>query len=404
MRILYIYQFFSVGRTPDYLRPLRFSQVLAEKGHQVVVLSTDFNRFTSELERPKREWIPTKGMPIEVIRLSTTPKYRKNLAYRFLNYTQYAVKTFVKGLALGHFDVVITSLPPLFVGPTGWALSVIKKAPLFLEVQDLWPDALEVKGAVKGRMFLDPLYAMANFMYRKADYIGPVTHGIRDEIAKKGIDPAKMSVLPNGMDPELYAEFEDGRDKVRTARGWDNKFVASYIGVHTKVTAVDVIVEAAEILRNEPDIVFEIFGGGSTAPEIEALIHQKGLPNCHMRGTIPKNEVPAVLGASDACLMCLFETPLAHIYLQNKLFDYMGAGKPIIAAMKGHQREIIEEAGAGICVDPGDSKGLAEAVMTMSKNREQSRKMGLNGRSHAIQRYNIHDIFQEYADLVVSCA
>lgn len=404
MKILYIYQFFSVGRTPDYLRPLRFSQVLAEKGHQVVVLSTNFNRFTGEPDGSRKEFIETRGLPIEVIRLSSTPRYRENLAYRFFNYVQYASKVFLAGLLIRDVDVIVTSLPPLFVGPSGWLLSVLKKVPLFLEVQDLWPDALEVKGAIKSPFFLKPLYAMADFMYRKADHIGSVTHGIRDEIVNKGIDPKKISVLPNGMDPELYKDPEADRDQVRNERGWGNKFVAIYIGVHTQVTAVDAIVEAAELLRYDSDIVFEIFGGGSTTPDIEKMIEEKGLTNCHLRGTVPKNEVPALLGASDTCLMCLFETPLAHIYLQNKLFDYMGAGKPIVAALKGHQRTIIEETGAGICVDPDDIKGFADAIKNLANNREKARDMGEYGRLKALEKYNIEDIFQEYADLVLSCS
>lgn len=403
MKILYIYQFLSTGKTPGSLRTFRFCRLLAERGHEVIVLATDFNRFCGESEGPKEEVILTKGKPLRIIRIPSVRKYRKGLAYRFANYMAFAVGVLWKGLQFSDIDLVLTSIPPIFVGPVGWLLATLRRKPFFLEVQDLWPDALEVKGALKSQLFLRPLYALSNFLYRRACFLVTVTYGIKQELVKKGIDPLSIAVLPNGLDPELFRVDLD-REEVRRQWGWNHDFVAIYVGTHTEVTSVDTIVEAAEKLKEYPKIRFEIFGDGSTKSDLETMIREKRLTNCRLNEPVSKKTVPSLLSAADVCLMCLFETPLAHIYLQNKLFDYMGAGKPIVAALRGHQRAIIERVGAGICVDPKDSTGLANALLDLANNSQRCQEMGARSKYYAMRHFCLDDILKRYAELVFTCA
>lgn len=402
MRILCIYQFFSTGKTPDTLRPFRLCRCLAEAGHEVVVISTDFSRHSGESEGPQVEIITTAGRPLTILRVPSTRDYRKGLFHRFLNYAGFSLHTLIKGLQVGDVDIVLTSMPPTFVGPVGWLIAKIRGKPFFLEVRDLWPDALEVKGAVKNKLLLNLLYALSGFLYRQACFIVSLTFGIKAEIAKKGIDPRRIAVLPNGMDPELFANT-DNIDGVRKKWGWGTDFVAVYIGTLVEVTSMDTVVKAAERLRHIPGIRFEIFGSGSTENELQRMIREKGLTNCRLNGTVAKKDVPSILKAADVCLMCLFETPLAHIYFQNKFFDYMGAGKPIVAAMRGHQQEIIDHVGAGVCKAPKDSAGLAKAVQYLFEKPDAARQMGMRGRHYAQTHFCLDDILVRYADLIAAC-
>jgi glycosyltransferase involved in cell wall biosynthesis len=92
---------------------------------------------------------------------------------------------------------------------------------------------------------------------------------------------------------------------------------------------------------------------------------------------------------------------LIHIYFQNKFFDYMGAGKPIAAALRGHQRSIMEQHQIGLCVDPFDSDGLADAVLHLASNPSLCRKMGKNGRSFATAHYRLDKLLKKYAELLI---
>jgi glycosyltransferase involved in cell wall biosynthesis len=403
VRVLCIYQFFSTGNTPDTLRPLRLCKRLADAGHDVVVISTDFSRHSGESEGPTKEIVETKGRPLTILRVPSTRDYRKGLFNRFLNYAGFSLRTLIKGLQIGDVDIVLTSIPPTFVGPVGWLIAKIRGKPFFLEVRDLWPDALEVKGAVRNKLLLKLLYGISNFLYQQACFIVSLTYGIKAEIAKKGINPRHIAVLPNGMDPELFANIGE-TDDVRNKWGWGTDFVAVYIGTLVEVTSMDTVVEAAERLRHVPGIRFEIFGSGSTEAALQRMIREKGLTNCRFNGTVAKKDVPSILKAADVCLMCLFETPLAHIYFQNKFFDYMGAGKPIVAAMRGHQQEIIDHVGAGFCKAPKDSTGLADAVRYLFEKPDAARRMGMRGQHYAQTHFCLDDILVRYADLITACA
>ncbi len=299
-------------------------------------------------------------------------------------------------------DLVLTSIPPTFVGPVGWLIAGLRRKPFFLEVRDLWPDALEVKGAVKNKMLLRLLYGLSEFLYRRAAFITTVTYGIKHELIKKGIDPCTVAVLPNGYDVELFRDIA-GRVETRQKMGWDSDFVAICIGTLVEVTSMDTVVEAAEKLKDVSGIRFEIFGAGNTEEQLLSMILDKGLDNCRLNGTVAKQEVPALLQAADVCLMCLFDTPLAHIYFQNKFFDYLGAGKPIVAAMKGHQRMIIEGIQAGICVDPKDSDGLAVAVRHLAEHPDMAREMGRRGKEYALQYFSLDNLLVQYAELLEAC-
>jgi glycosyltransferase involved in cell wall biosynthesis len=338
-----------------------------------------------------------------VLRVPSVREYRKGLGYRFVHYAGFSIRAFLKGLRIADVDIILTSIPPIFAGPVGWLLAAIRRKPFFLEVRDLWPDALEVKGAVKNPFLLRGLYAMANFLYRKTCFIVSMTYGIQEELAKKGIDHRFITVLPNGMDPELFQDIFS-RDTTRQELGWDNDFVVIYIGTLVEVTSMDTVVEAAEYLSDIPGIRFEIYGSGNTENELKKMISDKKLTNCHLNGTVSKNRVPELLNAADACVMCLFETPLAHIYLQNKFFDYLGAGKPIVAALRGHQREILEKIDAGICVDPKESEGLADAIRKLFYAPAACREMGKRGKAFAEKHFCLDDILNRYVELVNACA
>jgi glycosyltransferase involved in cell wall biosynthesis len=405
MNILCLYQFFTTGRTPGSMRPFRLCKRMAEKGHAVTVIATDFNFASGESEGPLYEEIQTRGKPLIIYRIPSNRSFRKSLFHRMKTYVGFAGGALLKGIAESRqADIVLTSIQPIFIGPVGWLVAAVRRIPFFLEVRDIWPDALEAKGAIKNRAILHILYAIANFIYTRACYIVSLTPGIAEELVKKGIEGAKIDVLPNGLDPELFSGRDNRRDAVRSELGWRDHFVAVYIGVHTEVTAIDTIVKAAERCGSDARMRFEIFGSGTTTPLIERLIAEKGLPNVHLNGTVAKERVPDLLAAADVCLMCLFESPLIHIYFQNKFFDYMGAAKPIVAALRGHQRSIIEKEGLGMCVDPFDDAGLADAIGQLADHPERGRQMGKKAYAFARQFFCLDDILERYVELVAGFA
>lgn len=403
MVIHFYQQFFCGPQSPGSLTPRKLVRLLADRGHRVTVLSGDFNVYSEQDEPPEVYQSASGGGGYQVRRFASPRRMRANLRRRLATYVTFALKAGWAGLRLERPDVVVGSIQPLF---TGWAaLNVArrKRAPFLLEIVDLWPDALEAKGAVTGWKARG-LYRLANALYRGADRLVSLTPGIKIELLKKGLDPARIDVFPNGFDPALYDVPPGTRERVRAEMGWDKQFVALYTGTHVEVTAIDVIVRAAAALRDRKDIRFDLFGQGQRKPDVMRLAQELGLSNIHFHDPVPKPRIPHLLAAADVALMTLFRSPLIHIYFENKFMDYMGAGKPILAAMGGQQAEIIQRFRTGRVVEAFDHEGLARLVAEAAADYAPFAEMGRNGQRLVQEHLLLPDILERYADVIEAVA
>ena len=375
---------------------------LADRGHVVHVVATDFNVYNEQTEPPEAYASPSGGHFV-VYRVPSARGLRRGLRARLHTYLGFAWPAYRFARQLPRPDVVLGSIQPLFTGLVAQRLARRWRTPFVLEIRDLWPDALEAKKAVS-RWQAWPLHRLANHLYRSADRIVSLTPGIKSELLKKGVSPAKLEVFPNGFDPAMYDLPAGTREQVRAELGWNGEFVAVFTGTHVEVTAVETIVQTANRLKHRKDIRFDLFGTGQRKPAAMELARNLGLANIHFHDPVPKNRIPGILAAADVALMTLFKSPLIDIYFENKLVDYMGAGKAILAAMDGMQGRLIAKHNAGRVVGSFDHEGLAKLMEDAVAAPEQVRLMGANGQRLAAERLRLSDILDRYTRLLEAAA
>ncbi len=402
MRIHLYQQFFSGPRAPGPSQPRKLIRRLAEYGHEVIVLACDFNAYSEETE-PEEGYSLVGGGTVQIRRISVPRQLRLSLRNRLRAYGLFAWRAYCEGRQLPKPDIVLGSIQPLFTGLAAMRVAKVWKTPLALEVRDLWPDALVVKGAIKAWQ-AQPLFWLEGLLYSRACRVVSLTPGIKTELLRKKVPSAKIDVLPNAFDPELFQFNPSLREKTRQAYVWNDRFVAVFTGVHTEVTAVETIVRAAALLRERNDIRFDLFGTGQSKAGAVRLAESLGLTNIHFHDPVPKSEVPAILAGADAGLMTLFKSPLIHIYFENKLIDYMAAGKPILAAMDGIQGDIIRRFGAGKVVRSLDHIGLAGLVAEAADDPASAREMGQRGRKMIQRHLPQSEILDRYCRLVEAVA
>jgi glycosyltransferase involved in cell wall biosynthesis len=395
-------QFFAGPNSPGTLTPRKLVRLLADRGHQVHVVAGDFNAY-SEQEEPSEDQPSPGGGRMQVHRLPAARGMRRGLRARLETYLGYAFRARRFARTLPRPDVVVGSIQPLFTGWVARRQALRWGVPFLLEVRDLWPDALVVKGAITAWQAW-PLHRLANRLYAGAGRVVSLTPGIKTVLVKKGLPPGKVDVLTNGFDPELYQLAPGSRDRVRAELGWQDRFVALFTGTHVEVTAVETIVRTAAALRERTDIRFDLFGQGQRKPAAMALAQELGLANIHFHDPVPKRRIPELLEAADVALMTLFKSPLIDIYFENKLLDYMGAGKPILAAMDGMQSELIRQFQTGRAVGSFDHEGLAGLVTEAAADYEPLRAMGANGRRLVQERFLMSDILNRYAIVIEAVA
>ncbi len=402
MILHYYKQFYTGPSAPGSLQPRKLTAALAEAGHTIYVVAGDINIYNEQRE-PEEELLFEGGGRIIVHRIKGAVDIRRSLKARLDSYIGYVRPALALGKTLPPADAVIASIQPLFTAWVGRKLARRYRAPWLLEVRDLWPDALEAKNAIKAWQAA-PLHWLANSLYRSADRIVSVTPGIKTELVKKGLPANRLDVFPNGFDPELFQVHDGDRERVRKERGWGDEIVCLFTGTHTEVTAVDTLVRAAAHVPQDAGIRFDFVGYGQTKPKVMALAEELGLKHVHFHDPVPKSGIPALIAGADICMMSLFESPLIHIYFENKLMDYMGAARPIVAAMGGEQADLLTRAGAGRVVPAFQAEALAREILDLVDKPELRAEMGMRGRKLVDEQLLLPDILQRYVKVIEEMA
>ena len=152
----------------------------------------------------------------------------------------------------------------------------------------------------------------------------------------------------------------------RQEHGLEGHFVVLYAGAHGMSNDLNVVLQAAQRLLDQPKICLVLLGDGKEKPALMEQAAEMGLTNLHFLPPVPKAGMAEALAAADACLAILKPIPLYATVYPNKVFDYMAAGKPVILAIDGVIRQVVEQAGSGVYTQPGDPAALAQAILRLA--------------------------------------
>jgi glycosyltransferase involved in cell wall biosynthesis len=293
------------------------------------------------------------------------------------SFVSFMASSFWIGLKVRSVDLVWGTSPPIFQGVTAWALARLKRVPFLFEVRDLWPAFAIQVGVLRNPLLVRASMALEHFLYRHADRLMVNSPGFIEHVQKRGA--RQVALIPNGADTRMFDPAADGA-AFREAHGLQGKFVVLYAGAHGMSNDLSVVLEAAERIRSRAEIALVLLGDGKDKPALVQRAAELNLPNVHFLASIPKVEMPGALAAANACLAILKPIPLYATVYPNKVFDYMAAGRPVILAIDGVIREVIESAGAGIFVPPGNPAALAEGICSLADDPAQAKDMGMRGR------------------------
>jgi colanic acid biosynthesis glycosyl transferase WcaI len=408
MRILYVSQYFPPEIGAPAARVYELSRHWVAAGHRVTVLTGFPNHPTGVMPPEYRRWWRRGTMRevvqgIEVVRTWLYPAPNRRPWERIVNYTSFFVSAALRGLALPRTDVVIATSPQLLVGLAGWWLARARRCPFVFEVRDLWPESLVASGIGSEKaLWIRALGRLARFLYERADLVVTVTEAMRQELVLRyGVPGNRVWVVENGVEIELFAPRAD-RDAVRRELGLEGRFVAAYIGTIGYAHGLKTVLEAAEALlaRGERNVLFLLVGEGAEKERLERLAAERGVENVRFLGQQPRSAVPALIGAADACLVLLRRAAVFRTVLPSKLLEFMACGRPVVLAVEGYARSLVEEAGAGVSIEPESPQQLAEAVTRLARDPELCRRLGEAGRSFVTSHFARAAMAERYCGLL----
>jgi len=396
MRILLIHQMFATAKEPGSTRHFELARYLVRQGHQVTVIGGTVNVLTGQVaERARRRLLSEEWADgVRVWRAYTFPGHNRSFLQRLLGFLSFMVTSLVGGLRAGEIDVVIAASPQIFTGISGWLIGRVRRVPFVFEVRDLWPDFVVAMGVLRQPLLIALAKGLERFIYRRADYFIINSPGFRAHLEGFGVPGERIFLIPNGADVEAFCPSP--RDnQVRKELGLDGRFVVMYAGAHGAANDLETVVEAARLLRDEQGVRFLLVGDGKEKGNLRQLCERYRLDNVQFVGAQPKEVMPDFCTAADVCLAILKDIAAFRTVYPNKLFDYMAAGRPILIAIDGVARQVVEDAQAGVFVPPGDPQVLAEAVLALRDDPALLERYGANARRYVEAHFDRRKIAQE---------
>jgi colanic acid biosynthesis glycosyl transferase WcaI len=407
VRILYVSQYFPPEIGAPSVRVHELARMWVEQGHEVTVLTGFPNHPTGIVHRQYRGKLRRLTMResidgIDVVRTWLLPLPNRKASERVLNYASFCVSAALRGMFLKKYDVVIATSPQLLVGLAGWFIARLSGAKFVFEVRDLWPESLIGTGVSDtSSMLYRSLLKISTTLYEHADHVVAVTPAFKKYMVKEfGCSPAKISVVPNGVDVEW---FEEARKSYVPHRG--KKFVVSFIGTIGNAHGVETILRAAEMLReSHSDVVFRIVGEGAERQRIQTLIEHGDLPNVQLMPQQARANVPGLIWDSDVCLVLLKGAEIFKTVIPTKLLEFMACGRAVVLGVEGQALEILREAKAGLAIPPEDAEALASAVLSLKAYPEWREKFGENGRRYIERELSRRRTATEYERILMNVA
>jgi glycosyltransferase involved in cell wall biosynthesis len=394
MRILLIHQYFLEDNDGGGSRWNEMSRFWQAAGHEVTVIAgmVHYMGHRPDKYRGKCFLRETNQDGVQVIRCHVSESYNKSFVGRLWAYFSFTFSGIWGGLryAKGHYDVIVVTSPPLFVGITAYVLSVLKRTPFVFEIRDLWPESAIDTGVLTSGILIKFAYWFEKFIYRKATLINVLTPAFREKLlTKKGIPDHKIIFIPNAADFSLSDELLTSFDAAQFKKEHDleGKFVVTYVGAHGVANHLVQVLDTAELLR-DTNVLFLLIGDGMMKKDLMAESQRRGLSNVRFINSVPKKEVFNYILASDVGASVLKKVDTFKTVYSNKTFDYMACQKPILMAIDGVSRQLVEEAQAGVYVEPENPSDFAQKIRMYLKNPDLGHVHGQNGYRYAKENFD----------------
>lgn len=405
MKLLIHTQYFppEVGAPQNRLFELALR--LQKLGVEVSVLTAmpNYPQMEIQAEYRGKKYVYEEMEGLKVHRSSIFVSKSKSIVRRLMNYFSFVWSSYWVGKSKleDHFDFVLCESPPLFLGISSFRLAKNKKAKFIFNVSDLWPESAEKLGLVSNPIFLKMATILEEYLYKKATLISGQTMGIVNNIQKR-FPNKKLYWLPNGVDLNYYKP-ENIQSNWREENGFskeDKLFL--YAGIIGHAQGLEVILKAAELLKNEKNAKFILLGSGPCKADLQLMAKQLKLSNVTFLDAVTKKEMPFVLKAIDIAIVPLKKLDLFKGAIPSKIFENLAMKVPILLGVEGEAKELfIDEAKAGMFFEPENALDLSQKVLEILNKEDRIIELGENGAKYVAQKFNRDTLAQSFYNQLI---
>ncbi len=399
MRILFMAQCYAPEEVSAAVLITELATDLVKHGHQVAVVTIAPNYPYGRVFPSYRNRIyqVERLDGVQVVRTWSYISHKKTFWRRIFLYGSYSATSFYGGLLAGKPDLLVNYSPPLPLGLTAWLLSRIWGLPWVLQLEDIYPDAAVAAGLLHNPGAITFFSRMERFIYQRTTHISLISESFRRNLLDKGISPDKITVIPNGADPDLIQPLPK-ENKFRDQHSLSRKFVVMYAGNIGLTSSLEDVINAAAQLREDQDVRFVIVGEGVKKHSLEQMAQEQQLDNILFLPYQSREAFPELLAAADLSLVTLNQNS-STASIPHKIFNIMASARPIlaIAPLESEIAQLIDNNKCGLSIPPGHPVQLAEEIMLLKQESHGLAEMGQRGRQlleAKFSREQCNDMFE----------
>jgi glycosyltransferase involved in cell wall biosynthesis len=361
LRILYLHQYFLEPSDGGGTRSWELARRLVQYGHEVAVV-------TSDLRVDRRSWEVERKQGVEIHRIGV--RYENALGYRerIASFMRFAAAAGPRAREIGG-DVVFATSTPLTIALPGMYAARALGVPFVFEVRDLWPAVPIAIGALRNPALIAAARALERLTYAEAAQVVALSPGMCEGVMAGGVQPARVTMIPNACDFELFEiDAEVGR-RWRAEQDWlGERPLLVYAGTLGYANGVSWLAELAHALaRRGSPAVIAVVGDGRERELIQSRATELGVldRNFFLLGSRPKSTIPAILAAATGALSCFLPLPALHDNSANKFFDALAAARPVFLNHDGWLADMVRERDCGLVMarDPDEAAATLVAKL-----------------------------------------
>jgi glycosyltransferase involved in cell wall biosynthesis len=291
------------------------------------------------------------------------------------------------GRATKKVDVIYATSTPLTGVIPSMILKCLKRIPFVFEVRDQWPEIPIEMNIIRNPLLKKILLWLEKRIYKSSSGIVALSPGMAEGIKKVITDIKPIEIVPNSCDKDVFRPDING-SKLRKEYSWSDKIVFLHFGAMGKANGLNFIIDAAEKLKDNRNILFVLLGEGSEKRHLKQSVTQKKINNIEIHDSVPKSKLPELIAACDVSMVIFAHFPILQHNSANKFFDSLSAGKPLLLNYSGWQRDILENNNAGLGCDLCDLKEFVEKILYLESHKDKLAVMGKNSRRVALDKFD----------------
>lgn len=404
MNFLLIHQYFLEDDAGGGSRWNEMAKLWKEHGHEVTVLAGTAHYMGKSNFNGKYWEKSVNKNGVEVIRCYVSPGYNQSFLGRLWGYLSFMFSGIWGGIfyAKGNYDLVIVTSPPLFVGIIALVISCWKRLPFVLEIRDLWPESAIETGVISNKTVIRLALYLETYLYKKAQLIVVLTPAFRQKLVEeKKVAPEKIVEVPNAADFRLSDKALKLIDRValRKSYGLEDQLVIIYVGAHGVANHLVQLLDAAEQLSGR-NVLFWLIGDGMQKKTLIEESKRRNLTNIRFSDPVSKEEVINCILAADLGISILKKAEIFKTVYSNKTFDYFSCKKPVLMAIDGISRKLVEDANAGFYAEPENPEAIAEGIRRYLESPDLIIKQGENGYAYVKAYFDREKLAIKYLNFI----